>query len=298
MSDGPAAPSAAPPSGHAPALSVAQALAEARALGLDRVDAHLLLSHRLGQPRAWLIAHDDAAVPAPVAEAYRGDCARRAAGEPVAYLVGEREFHGLRLRVTPDVLVPRPDTETLVDWAVELAAAVPGSPLDLLDLGTGSGAIVLALADAMRGRTPAPRFTATDLSPAALAVAQDNAQRLGLQVHFRQGAWWAALPAQQRFDLVVSNPPYIRAADPHLLALRHEPAMALGSGADGLDALREITAGARPHLFPGGWLLLEHGWDQAPQVAGLLAAAGFTDLQTRLDIESRPRCTGGRCPAS
>jgi len=298
VSDVPSAPSTAPSSGSTPAGSVAQALAEARALGLDRIDAHLLLSHHLGQPRAWLIAHDDATVPAPAAEAYRGDCARRAAGVPVAYLLGEREFHGLRLRVTPDVLVPRPDTETLVDWAIELARAHPEPALELLDLGTGSGAIVLALADALRGRSPAARCTATDLSPAALAVARDNTLRLGLSVDFRQGAWWAALPAQQRFDLVVSNPPYIREADPHLPALRHEPSMALSSGADGLDALREIVSGAGRHLLPGGWLLLEHGWDQAREVAGLLQAAGFTDVQTRLDIESRPRCTGGRCPAS
>jgi release factor glutamine methyltransferase len=294
MSDAPSAPAQGQPA----ALSVARALDEARALGLDRVDAHLLLSHHLGQTRAWLIAHDDAAVPAPAAEAFRADCRQRAGGVPVAYLLGEREFHGLRLRVTPDVLVPRPDTETLVDWAIELAGAAPDRPIELLDLGTGSGAIVLALAHARCGRMPAARCTATDLSPTALAVARDNALRLGLQVEFHQGAWWAAVPAGQRFDLVVSNPPYIREGDAHLPALRHEPAMALSSGADGLDALREIVAGAGLHLSPGGWLLLEHGWDQAAEVTGLLASAGFSDIQTRLDIECRPRCTGGRWPAA
>lgn len=275
-------------------LSVAQALATAQALGLERLDAQLLLGHLMQCGRAWLVAHDDHGLPAVLASRYLADCQRRASGEPLAYVTGEHEFHGLVLQVSPAVLVPRPDTETLVDWALECCAAMPsGRPLDLLDLGTGSGAIALSLASALRGRSPPARVTATDLSPEALALAQANALRLGLSVQFALGAWWQALGSQIRFDLIVANPPYIRESDTHLPALRHEPIMALTSGPDGLDALRDIVAGAPRHLNAGGRLLLEHGWDQAKAVAWLLAAAGFVDVATRLDIDGRTRCTGG-----
>jgi len=276
-------------------LSVARALLAAHAMGLDRLDAQLLLGHLMQRPRAWLIAHDDAIVPDDLATRFAADCQRRAAGEPLAYLTGEREFHGLRLQVSPAVLVPRPDTETLVDWALACCAEAPTDrPLALLDLGTGSGAIALALAHALRTRHPAARITATDLSPDALAVAATNAQRLGLAVEFSQGAWWAAVLPERRFDLIASNPPYICEGDPHLPALRHEPIAALTSGADGLDALRAIVASAPQHLLPGGWLLLEHGWDQADAASRLLADAGFSGVATRPDIEGRPRCSGGR----
>lgn len=278
-----------------PAPTVAQALAQAAALGLDRTDAQALLGHRLQRPRSWLIAHDSDALTPRQAEAYLADCRRRADGMPVAYLLGEREFHGLMLQLTPDVLVPRPDTETLVDWALQCLPGLGPAPA-VLDLGTGSGAIALAVAH----RWPGARVQASDLSPAALAVARANAQRLGLAVAFHQGAWWRALPDGDAFDLVfdlvLSNPPYIAAGDPHLPALRHEPLLALTPGGDGLDALRAIVAGAPARLRPGGWLLLEHGWDQAEAVASLLRDAGFEAVATRHDLGGQPRCTGGRWP--
>ena len=269
---------------------VGKALAWARQTGLDRLDAQWLLGHLLQQSRAWLIAHDDAMLPSGIALAYAQACARRADGEPLAYIVGEREFHGLLLRVSPDVLVPRPDTETLVDWALGLLPTLATPRPRVLDLGTGSGAIALAIAH----RHPAAQVTATDLSPAALAVARSNADRLGLPVTTAAGAWWQALAPGMRWDLVLSNPPYIAANDPHLPALRHEPVLALSPGGDGLGALRDIIAGAPTRLAPGGWLLLEHGWDQAPAVTALLAQAGFEQITSRQDIEGRPRCTGGR----
>ena len=273
----------------APLADVATALAWARHQGLDRLDAQLLLGHLLQQGRPWLIAHDDAGLSPGAALAYRSACQRRAAGEPLAYLVGEREFHGLLLRVTPDVLVPRPDTELLVDWALDLLPSLATAGPRVLDLGTGSGAIALAVAH----RHAAAQVTATDLRPAALAVAQGNAARLGLAIETCAGRWWQAVAPARRWDLVLSNPPYIAGGDPHLPALRHEPLLALTPGGDGLDALREIIGGAPCRLCVGGWLLLEHGWDQAGAVAALLAQAGFADISTRTDIEARPRCTGG-----
>lgn len=273
-------------------ITVRHALAQAAAAGLDRVDAHALLGHVLQRPRAWLIAHDTDALLPQAAAAYAEACRQRADGVPVAYLLGEREFHGLALRVTPDVLVPRPDTETLVDWALELLPALGAQPR-VLDLGTGSGAIALAVAH----RHPSAQMLATDLSPAALAVARANAQRLGLPVAFAEGAWWQAVAPGARFDLVLSNPPYIAGDDPHLPTLRHEPRLALTPEGDGLGAYRAIVAGAAAHMAPGAWLLFEHGFDQAEAVAGLLREAGFTDIATRRDIENRPRCTGARCAA-
>jgi release factor glutamine methyltransferase len=270
--------------------TIAQALAGARTLGLDRLDGQWLLGHVLRQPSAWLIAHDDQPLTAGDAQAYAALCQRRAAGEPLAYLVGQAGFHGLVLQVTPDVLVPRPDTETLVDWALALLPTLGTPQPQVIDLGTGSGAIALAVAH----RHASAQLTATDLSPAALAVAQANARALGLSLQWAQGPWWQALPAGARFDLVLSNPPYIAGDDPHLDALRHEPQLALTPGGDGLDALRQIVAGAPAHLQPGGWLLLEHGWDQAAGVAGLMAAAGFSDIAHRADLAGHARCTGGR----
>ncbi len=267
--------------------SVNALLAAARDAGVERLDAQLLVGAMVDRPRAWLLAHGDA----PVADAARCRAliARRAAGEPLAYLLGEKEFHGLALQVTPDVLVPRPDTETLVDWALDLLPA--DSTAAVLDLGTGSGAVALALAR----RRPGLRITAVDASEAALAVARRNGERLGLPVRWLASDWFGAL-AGERYGLIVGNPPYIADGDPHLAALSHEPLRALTSGADGLSDIRRIAAGAQAHLDPGGWLLLEHGHEQAEAVRGLLGAAGLADACTRADLAGRPRCSGARRP--
>jgi len=250
------------------------------------------LLYLLGRPageRAWLLAHDTDALPDTAWPAYSQLCTRRLAGEPVAYLVGEKEFHGLALRVDARVLVPRPDTETLVDWALQCVAKVAAP--SVLDLGTGSGAIALAIQAA---RADA-RVCAVDASAEALAVARVNATRLGLAVRFAAGDWLAGAETGQ--DLIVSNPPYVAAGDPHLAALRHEPLQALVSGSDGLDDIRRIVAAAPDHLKDGGWLLLEHGYDQADSVRRLLAARGFAEVQSRNDLAGIARCSGGIRPA-
>ncbi len=268
--------------------TVAEALARARELGVDRLDAQLLAGHVLQRPRTWLLAHDDAELATADLQAIDALLQRRAAGEPVAYLVGEKEFHGLVLRVTRAVLVPRPDTETLVEWALERLRAGPARPR-VIDLGTGSGAIALAVKHAR----PAAHVTALDTSAEALAIARENAQRLGLDVRLAQGDWWAAAGSEP-YDLVLSNPPYIAEGDAHLPALRHEPELALTSGRDGLDAIRAIVAGAPAHLVRGGWLLFEHGHDQGEAVRGILRSAGFAGVETRPDLSGQERCTGGQ----
>ena len=268
------------------AATVASALAEAGALGLDRLDAQLLLAHVLARPRTWLVAHDDAVLEAAQRTAFGSLSVRRHAGEPVAYLVGEKAFHGLVLRVDASVLVPRPDTEVLVDWAIELLAGKADARV--VDLGTGSGAIALAVKHACPGAS----VLATDISDSALAVARNNAERLRLDVAMQLAAWWRGL--EGRFDLILGNPPYIAGDDPHLAALRHEPTLALTPGGDGLAALREIVAGARDHLAPGGRILLEHGYDQAEAVQALLVAQGFEGVETRRDLGGQSRCTGAR----
>ncbi|HYE71333.1 MAG TPA: peptide chain release factor N(5)-glutamine methyltransferase [Aquabacterium sp.] len=270
------------------ARTVAEALAAARGLGLDPLDAQLLLAHQLGRDRAWLLAHDGDPLAADVLARFDAEAKRRADGVPLAYLTGRREFHGLELQVDPAVLDPRPDTETLVDWALELLPSTGVERPAVVDLGTGSGAVALAIAH----RCPGAHVTATDLSAAALETARANARRLGLAVSFASGSWWSAVPGS-RFALAVSNPPYIAADDPHLPALRHEPLMALTPGGDGLDAIRAIVAGAPGHLLAGAWLLLEHGWDQADAVQALLREAGFRDLQSRRDLAGHARCSGG-----
>ena len=275
--------------------SVDGALRAARSLGVERLDAHLLLAHVLGQSRAWLLAHGDDALSDEHAGAFEALAQRRAAGEPFAYLVGKREFHGLTLAVNGTVLVPRPDTETLVEWALELLRGELRDTAEpaLLDLGTGSGAIALALKNAC----PRARVWAGERSADALAVARANAGRLALDVRFTQGDWWDALAGAQdapAFDLVVSNPPYIAADDPHLAALTHEPLAALVAADEGLADIVRIATGARGRLREGSWLLFEHGWAQATAVQAILQRAGFGDVATRVDIESRARCTGGR----
>ena len=210
----------------------------------------------------------------------------------MAYLLGEKEFGGLTLQVDARVLVPRPDTEVLVDWALD-ALPKPGGaePPRLLDLGTGSGAIALTVA----ARRPDAQISATDASADALAVAQANAQRLNLPLRFAQGAWLAAVPGE-RFDVIASNPPYIAEGDHHLVALSHEPLTALTAGPDGLDDIRQIVAQAPGALRPGGWLLLEHGHDQAAAVRELLGTQGFEEVCSRTDLAGIERCSGGRWP--
>ncbi|HEX2547442.1 MAG TPA: peptide chain release factor N(5)-glutamine methyltransferase [Ramlibacter sp.] len=269
-------------------MTLKEALASAAALGVTRLDAQSLLLHVLGRDsgaRGWLIAHDEDPLPGEGQDRFAALCTRRAAGEPLAYLTGSREFFGLPLQVDARVLVPRPDTETLVEWALEVMRGLQ-SPR-VLDLGTGSGAIALAIQHAR----PDARVEAVDRSGDALAVASANAQRLGLPVQFRQANW---LEGARRYQLIVSNPPYVAAADPHLPALRHEPREALVAGPDGLDDLRAIVTAAPAHLEAGGWLLLEHGWDQAAAVRELLAAAGFQEPTSRRDLAGIERCTGGR----
>jgi len=277
-------------------MTIAQALAAAAALGLERLDAQLLMLHVLGRnpgERAWLLAHDGDELTPGEAPSFQQLSARRAAGEPLAYIVGHKEFFGLDLKVDPRVLVPRPDTETLVEWALEVLGCHPG--LDpgsmaprVIDLGTGSGAIALAIKTALPNAT----VEAVDASPGALEVAAANARTLGLDVAFRLSSWLTGTTAT--YDLIVSNPPYVASQDPHLAALGHEPLSALAAGPDGLDDLRAIVAQAPARLNPGGWLLLEHGWDQAGAVRALLRAAGFADVASRTDLAGIERCSGGQ----
>ncbi|MBO9882353.1 peptide chain release factor N(5)-glutamine methyltransferase [Xanthomonas sp. D-109] len=271
-----------------------ESLLRAACTQVERGDAEALLLHALQRDRAWLFAHAREPLPGDVVAGFQALLARRAQGEPVAYLTGRRGFWTLDLAVGPATLIPRADTERLVELALERLDGAPGRRV--ADLGTGSGAIALALAS----ERPQAQVTATDLSAAALAVAQANAQAHGLgNVAFVHGAWLAPL-AGQRFDLIASNPPYIADGDPHLQQgdLRYEPASALASGPDGLDDMRRIVAAAPAHLLPGGWLLLEHGWDQGVAVRALLDAAGFAQVATHQDLEARERVTLGQWPTS
>lgn len=272
-------------------MTVAEALAAAAARGLARIDAQVLLLHvigRTGSDRAWLIAHDnDSLTPAEV-EAYEKLCRRRADDEPVAYLTGTREFHGMPLEVDARVLDPRADTEVLVDWSLEVLQGCARPRV--VDLGTGSGAIALAIAL----QRPDAQVDAVDRSADALAVAAANAARLGLAIRTRLGDWLRGDAG--RYDLIVSNPPYIAEGDPHLPALRHEPEGALVAGPDGLDAIREIVRQAPGHLAPGGWLLIEHGHDQAAAVRALLDGAGLRRTSSRRDLAGIERCSGAQAP--
>ena len=250
-----------------------------------RLDAELLLGCVLGLPRAGLMARSDEPVAAERERAYEGLIDRRLQGAPVAYLTGTREFWSLPLTVTPAVLVPRPETELLVELALERMPSV-GS---VLDLGTGSGAIALAIAS----ERPGVRLTGVDISPAALEVAIQNSRQLGLtHINWRLGSWFEAVPGE-KFDIIVANPPYVAAADPALQTLRAEPAIALSAGPTGLDALCDIARTAASHLKDCGWLLLEHGSDQATQVARLLDGHGFTGVRSHVDFSGKPRVTLG-----
>jgi release factor glutamine methyltransferase len=270
-------------------VTLAQALARAAALGLERLDAQLLLLHALGRgphERAWLVAHDDDQLAVAAQSDFMRACGRRAAGEPLAYISGRKEFFGLDLKVDARVLVPRPDTETLVEWALELLRDHPAPTV--IDLGTGSGAIALAI----QRQRPDARVMATDRSAAALEVARANALAQDMDIDFRQCSWLAGV--EERFDLIVSNPPYIADGDEHLPGLAHEPLAALAAGRDGLEDLRVIVAQAPSRLAQGGWLLLEHGYDQADAVSDLLAVAGFRGIGSRRDLAGVVRCSGGQ----
>ena len=274
-------------------MSVQHALAWAQTLGLPRLDAQMLLLHALGRPlndRAWLLMNNDAPLSADTHRAFEQFVQRRLATEPVAYITGHKEFFGLTLQVDARVLDPRADTETLVEWALSCLADVHAPKV--VDLGTGSGAIALAL----KHSRPDAQVHAVDASTEALQVAQANAAQLGLAVQFHAGSWLSPFSGDAPFDAIVSNPPYIASADAHLAALTHEPLSALASGHDGLDDLRTIVRQAPHHLKPGGWLLLEHGHDQAQAVQDLLGNAGFTQVQSRADLAGILRCSGGRWP--
>lgn len=265
--------------------AIVAALAEARR-ALPSAEARLLLCHVLDRSPAWIEAHRDDDLAAADAARFLGLVARRAAGEPIAYLVGTREFYGRDFAVSPAVLIPRPETELLVDLVM---AGDPSSRI--LDLGTGSGCLAITLAL----ESPPAEVTAVDRSPEALAVARGNAERLGARVRFLESDWFAVL-ADERFDVIVSNPPYVADGDPHLGEgdLRFEPALALSCGVDGLDAIRHIVAAAPDHLNPGGRLLFEHGYDQAEAIAALLADAGYADVEQHRDLAGIVRVSGGR----
>ena len=296
---------------------------------LPRAEARRLLASLTGQPLTWFMAHGDDPADPNTATRFQALAERRRAGEPLAYLLGQQEFYGRPFAVSPAVLIPRADTETLVETALEqlllLRRQRRAVPLSLLELGTGSGIIAITLAL----EAPDTEVHAVERSPEALAMAQRNAKALGAhRIHWHAGSWWQALanatdsheatentataaqttspitarqghptePPARRFDLIVSNPPYIAANDHHLQQgdLRFEPPQALAAGPDGLDDLRIIIGGAPTHLNPGGWLLLEHGYDQEAPVQALLRDAGFADVFTRRDLAGQPRVSGGQ----
>lgn len=274
--------------------SIASALARAReslsASETAALDAELLLAHVLGRPRTFLHAWPERALDVPTTARFDELVVRRAAGEPAALLIGRREFWSLDLAVTADTLVPRPETERLVELALERLA--PDAPLRIADLGTGSGNVALAIA---RER-PACHVLASDRSTRALAVARANARALGIEnVEFVRGDWCAALPGEP-FDAIVSNPPYVPADDPHLRQLRFEPRGALAGGRDGLAQIRRIATAAPGRLRPGGWLLLEHGYDQGESVPALLAALGYREVADFTDGAGQPRVCVARAP--
>jgi release factor glutamine methyltransferase len=264
-----------------------------------RREIEMILEHVTGRSRASVIAHPEHTLSDDETHKTQQLIARRVAGEPMAYILGTREFFGLNFRVTPDVLIPRPETEVLVEQALaRLSKANASRCLRILDLGTGSGAIAVSLAMSLTTNAPGTEITATDISTAALAIATENARLNGVQIRFVVSDWFAAL-ANEKFDLIVSNPPYVAHGDPHLTSgdLRFEPIGALTDGAPnerGLACIKRIIADAPQHLNDGGWLLFEHGYDQANDCAALLAAHGFNELLNVPDLAGIPRVSGGK----
>jgi release factor glutamine methyltransferase len=261
-------------------LKVEEALLTA---SIDAREARLLLAAATGFSEASVVAYPERPLPAEMQERFQDFVQRRKAGEPVAYILGRKEFYGLELAVNPAVLIPRPETELLVDLSLQREFS------SVVDLGTGSGAIALAL----KRMRPKARVVAVEASAAALVVAQRNAVKHGLEIEFRHGRWLEPL-AGERFDLIVANPPYVAEGDPHLADLGFEPRSALLSGPDGLDAIREIARDAPRHLCPGGWLLLEHGMGQDAPVRALLSQAGLEEVESCPDLARIPRVAGGR----
>ena len=258
--------------------------------GLVPLEAKVLLAHVLATRRSWLVAHGNAVLTSDQARSFEALARRRRDGVPIAYLTGHREFYGIDLEITPDVLIPRPETEILVEFA--LAQIQDQLPARILDLGSGSGAVTLAIA---RLR-PAAAVLGVDVSPAAVALARRNAERLQIaNAEFIESDWFAQVPPGA-FDLILANPPYVADADPHLKQddLRFEPPLALRGGADGLTAIRTIVAGARDFLRDAGTLAVEHGYDQAEPVQALIRAAGFDQVQSRRDLAGVLRATSGR----
>jgi release factor glutamine methyltransferase len=261
-------------------LTVAEALSSS---GIDPREARLLLAAASGLPESALFAFPEKILSAEAHKQYLAFVARRAAGEPIAYIFGRKEFYGLELAVNAAVLIPRPETELLVDLALARR------PASVLDLGTGSGAIALAL----KRHLPSARVVATDASAEALALARQNAAKFGLDIEWRLGRWFEPL-AGERFEGIVCNPPYVAVGDPHLAALPFEPRLALLAGGDGLDAVRIVVREAPAYLLPGGWLLLEHGEGQQEAVRALLEAAGLETQAGWPDLAGIPRVAGGR----
>ena len=261
-------------------MTVAEAIATS---GIDAREARLLLAEVCGFSEASVAASPEQEIPFEVENAYLEFIEKRKAGMPVAYILGRKEFYGLELSVNPSVLIPRPETELLVDLALGRR------PASVLDLGTGSGAVALAI----KFHLQSIRVVAVEADLSALQTAQRNATKLNLDIEFRHGRWFGPV-ADERFGLIVSNPPYVAVGDPHLPALRFEPRSALEAGADGLDAIREIARESPAHLLPGAWLLLEHGWNQARAVRDLLADAGLESVTTWPDLAGIARVSGGR----
>jgi release factor glutamine methyltransferase len=271
------------------AVTIAHALGKAKVLGLASLDAQVLLSHCMARSRSYLIAHPDSCLADSQRQLFERLAGRRARGVPMAYLIEEKEFHGLLLQVTSKVLIPRPETEHLVDWGLEILRehrAVCGQPR-VIDLGTGSGAIALAIKHSF----PAARVEGIDDSSDALQVAKANGARCGLDVSFYPSDWWTET-TNLAYHLALCNPPYIAADDPHLGALKNEPRNALTTGGHGLEDLAAVIRSAPLHLQPGGWLLMEHGFDQARAVRQLFHDQGFEQTQTRRDLAGLERCTG------
>ena len=273
-------------------MNIRQSLADLISQTLPRSEARMLLSHVLKREHAWLVAHDDYELAGDELAQMSALAAKRVAGEPMAYLLGVREFYGRSFRCSPAALIPRPETELLVDQA--LAQIPANAPVRVLDIGTGTGCIAIMIAL----ERPDGSVTAIDISPDALALARENAQRLGASVSFIESNWVADLAPESQFDLILSNPPYIVPGDAHLSQgdLRFEPTVALADAVDGLESYRQLAQGAKKHLRPGGTLIVEHGFDQGDSVPALFRVAGFDEVTMHRDLANQPRVTSCRKP--